>query len=64
VSAATEPEWDHRMDPLEKAQRTVAAYETTNTYLRILIRGAIADLESDRPRDHIAAALSAGLDSF
>lgn len=64
MSLAFEPEWDEPMDPLEKAERTIEVYKTTNAYLRIVIEGAIADLGCDRPKDHIAAALAASLESF
>lgn len=63
---ATEPNDDDRLADLipDYWQRRFVAEQVTNTYLRTCIRGAITDLESDRPRDHIAAALAAALDSF
>ena len=62
------PEWVPQEDEPMPADvywyRTAEAYKVTNTYLRIVVQGAIADLESDRPRDHIAGALAASLESF
>lgn len=62
----TEPSDDERMADLipDYWQRRFMAEQVTNTYLRTVIRGAVMDLESDRPRDHIAGALTAALESF
>jgi hypothetical protein len=62
----TEPTDEDRLADLipDYWQRRFMAEQVTNTYLRTVIRGAVMDLESDRPRDHIAGALSAALDSF
>jgi hypothetical protein len=62
----TEPTDDDRLADLipDYWQRRFMAEQVTNTYLRTCIRGAVMDLESDRPRDHIAGSLAACLDSF
>ena len=62
----TEPSDDDRLADLipDYWQRRCMAAEVTNTYLRTCIRGAVMDLETDRPRDHIAGSLAAALDSF
>ena len=61
-----EPDDDERLADLipDYWQRRCVAAELTNAYLRACITGAVTDLESDRPRDHIAAHLAAALDSF
>jgi hypothetical protein len=62
----TEPSDEDRLADLipDYWQRRFMAEQVTNTYLRTVIRGAVMDLETDRPRDHIAGALAAALDSF
>ncbi len=61
-----EPSDDERLADVipDYWQRRFMAEQLTNTYLRTCICGAITDLETDRPRDHIAGALAASLDSF
>jgi hypothetical protein len=63
---ATEPDDDDRLADLipDYWQRRFMAEQLTVTFLRTCITGAITDLESDRPRDHIAGALAAALESF
>jgi len=61
-----EPSDDDRLADLipDYWQRRCIAAEHTIAFLRICITGAVTDLETDRPRDHIAGALAAAMESF